>query len=241
LPTPLGGIEVANPTPKDYTRNVGKGAPLDSLTFGAMGAPMTAKYLPTTEPGALAPEDGAGIIQAWLRLPSESETFYAYFCAYQAQGYREGYSGPLTTRSVADLERQCHLQPGALAEAYRVYQWEVRAGAWDREVQRRFAEFTNDDSKAVKASQMRLARKARNLGEIELDKRMALAVGSKEPTLTTKEALALADWGAKLERGLSDGVLIPSDLAATKGVDLGQLETAQLEELHNILKKAQGK
>jgi hypothetical protein len=203
-----------------------------------MGAPMTGKYLPTTEPGALAPEDGPGLQKVWERMPGESEGYYAFYAAYQAQGYREGYSGPLTTRSVADLERECKLTPGALLEAYRVYQWEVRAGAWDREVQRRFAEYKQDDSQAVRASQMRLARKARNLGEIELDKRMAIAMLSKEPTLTTKEALALADWGAKLERGLSDGVLIPSDLAATKGVDLGQLETAQLEELHSILKKA---
>jgi hypothetical protein len=89
----------------------------------------------------------------------------------------------------------------------------------------------------VKQAHLRLAKKARTLGENELDKLLAASGRDHEtPVLSAKEALAIADWGAKLERALTDNSTA-ADLSG-QGVDLSKLELEDLEAMAGILQKA---
>jgi hypothetical protein len=84
-----------------------------------------------------------------------------------------------------------------------------------------------------------MAAKARNLGEAVLDKIISVERASPTPTLTAKEALAILDWGAKLERALSDNTL-PSDMpggSTSKAVPLSELDMGDLLQLQKILAK----
>jgi hypothetical protein len=200
------------------------------------------QHIPTTEPGADKPTDTGVVYYTWDKLPDEPDNWYALFRVYREQGYRNGYTGQLTPRNLDDLTSELGVPAGSLLPGYQKYRWEQRVGAWDREVVRRMAEAkAPDEAKAIRAHQMRIARKARNLGETELDKLLALAATSHEAVLKPRDALAIADWGAKLERGLA-ATPIAADLGpASSGVPIESMDTETLLELHSILKTGKAK
>lgn len=193
--------------------------------------------LPVPEAGSEKSSDPALAFRAWEKLPRETDTAYAYFQAYLEQAYPQGYGGTFTPRNRADLERELRLTRGALQGYATTFHWDQRAGQWDREVDRRLKEAQLGAVETVKSAHLRLAKKARTLGENELDKLLAASGRDHEtPVLTAKEALAIADWGAKLERALTNNST-PEDLAGP-GVDLSKLGLEDLEAMADILAKA---
>lgn len=192
------------------------------------------RIVPLDDSGPVDPHAGP---KPWERRPGESENSYAYYRAYEGLGYPEGELGPVQPRSRTELERRCNLSPGALRQHAATYEWDMRVGAWDREVDRRKRAATLDTVKLVKENQIRIAHKFRNLGEAELDKWLAKSASTTETVLTVKEALAVGDFGMKLERALQEASTA-QDLAGDKGIDLAKLEIEDLEKMHGILKKA---
>lgn len=200
---------------------------------------MGAQYRPPDE-GAEKTTDPAGATRPWERLPREGDQAWAYFQLYLQQGYPNGPGGDFHPRNVSELARTIGVTRDYLAHVSSDFHWPQRAGAWDREVERRKSEADLTEVARSRSRWLRIVSKARTLGEAELDKYLSRSTGDPTvPVLTAKDAMAVMDWARNVERQYLQEAKV-KDVQDDQDVDLENLELEDLEALHSVLQKAKG-
>lgn len=191
------------------------------------------------EAGEDNPTDPATRTQPWERMAREGDQAWAHFQYYLQQAYPHGPAGEWQPRNVSEMARMVGMSREYLARLSSEFHWPQRAGAWDREVERRKS---SQDLAAASRSRrhwLRVVTKARNLGETALDKLLAIENANPAiPSLTAKDIVAVLDWSHKVERVHVAGQE-GSEAAPDEGeADLENLELEDLVALDGILKKA---
>lgn len=203
-----------------------------------MGHALERRYPRAVDEGEETPLDPSSLLRPWERLPRETDQDWAYFRLFLDSAYPQGPNGEYVPRNATDLARTIGVARETLAQRSCAFHWVQRAGAWDREVERRRKDTDLSEVQRSRAKWLRIAEKARNLGESELDKLLARSVSDPTiPCMTAKDALAVMDWARTAERQyLQEGRVKDADTAGD--VDLENLALEDLEQLHEIIQRS---
>lgn len=191
-------------------------------------------HLLIPEPGEDAIDDP--IARVWERLPRESDRDWYLFMLYRDQAYQAGRYQP---RNLAEVARTAGVVHSSIQEAAAAFRWVQRAGAWDREVDRRegIAKLSEHERRA--RAHLRFASKLRGLAEIEIEKVIARAMADQEgPTLKPREIFEAFEVAMKIEAMTGSGGTLAQAQDQTPA-DLEKLEMDDLLKLKEIFEKAQ--
>lgn len=201
-----------------------------------MGTMTAQARYQSPEEGAERPTDPA--TRPWERLPREGDAAWAYFKLFLDQAYPNGPGGDFQPRNVSELSRTVGVGRDYLAHLSSDFHWPQRAGAWDREVERRKSEADLTEAMRSRRTWLRIIAKAKTLGESELDKYLSRSTADATvPVLTAKDAIHVMDWARSAERQyLQEGTV--KDVQDTGEANLENLELEDLESLHALLQKS---
>jgi len=201
-----------------------------------MGLP--AYKLSPDPPEATKPRDPAEVLRPWERMDREHDSAWALFMAYRDSGYPDGIGGKLRPRTVRAIAEMAGMNEEYVGEVSRGFHWVQRAGAWDREVDRRK---TREDLREVDLIRRRMNRRVEKLStllEMEIDKALARATDPDMAQMTPKDIVATAEFVTKIERLMAGEST--ENVSHTGAWDLEKLTVEELEALDRIRRKAQG-
>lgn len=186
----------------------------------------------------IGPDDPTGALRPWERLPREGDSAWVLFNAYRESGYPKGPAGGFAPRNKAALAEASGLTPEYLYRLAGEFKWDQRAGAWDRELDRRAREVDLSDAEFARKVMLRRLRKLGNLAEIELDKLLVRATDPDLPQMTAKELVQTLEFVLKAERLMAEK---PTEIVRAEGAwNLEDLSVEDLEALNALRKKAKG-
>lgn len=211
------------------------------LTGGSRCVPVQGMGHPAPKPSD-RPEDNAqdpGLpLRPWERLPREGDQAWVLFNAYRESGWPKGPGGGFVPRNKAALAEASGLTPDYLYKLAAEFKWDQRAGAWDRELDRRARETDLSDVEFARRRMLRRLAKLGNLAEMELDKLLVRATDPDLPQMTAKELVQTLEFVLKAERLMAEK---PTEIVRAEGAwNLEDLSVEDLEALNALRKKAKG-
>lgn len=188
-------------------------------------------HLLVPEPG----EDDADlpIARVWERLPRETDLEWSYFRLYLDQAYQ--IAGKYQARNLRALSETIGINAVNLGKIADAFRWVQRAGAWDREVDRREKTARLDEAERVGRSHMRFASKLRGLAESELEKMVAKAAVDHEMTMKPRDIFDAFSLAMKIEQ---TATIPKAKEIGESQANLEALELDDLVKLKEVLDKA---
>lgn len=187
------------------------------------------------------PQDLAETLRPWERLPREGEGPWALFMAYRDMAWPQGPGHTFVERQISGaggLAEMAGMNADYLHQLSRAYWWKQRAGAWDREVQRRRDAADLSEAEVIRQRQQRRLAKLSNILEIEINKLASRASDPDLPQMTPKDIVSTAEFITKQERLMAGEST--ENVNHTGAWDLEKLSVDDLAELDRIRRKAQG-
>lgn len=183
-------------------------------------------------------QDHSLALRPWERLPREGDSAWALFLAYRDSAYPKGPTGGFVPRVKTALAEAAGLTPDYMYKLAVEFHWDARAGAWDRELDRRARETDLSDVEYNRRTMLRRLRKLGNLAEMELDKLLTRATDPDLPQMTAKELVQTLEFCLKADRLLAEK---PTEIVRAEGAwNLEDLSVEDLEALNALRKKAKG-
>lgn len=122
-------------------------------------------------------------VMPWERQAREPDDAWALFVAYRDSGYPDGVAGPFRARKVSELAATHDVAYGTLKRLSGEHNWVERAGAFDRELDRRKSESGMSLLDRQRARDNRMVDKMYYFGEVALDTLIArFESGTEDPT-----------------------------------------------------------
>lgn len=175
------------------------------------------------------------VIHPWERQANEADQDWQWFQAYRDSAYPNGYEGAFEVRSLKMLAVRFGVSEATLKGRLGTFSWAVRAGAWDREIERRKAASGMHRIDAVNYSHQRLLDKTRELLEKTIDHHSALADLGDMPTI--REGIALAELQFKYDRLTTGQSTENVSVRAQHNLDLDALEPEEMKEFQRMVAK----
>ena len=165
------------------------------------------------------------MLHPWDRRPDEPDEPWGAFIRFRDWAYPEGYDGRYRDRRLSEVAIALQTPSTRLRGWCSSYDWHARAGAFDRELDRRRVEVGLNDLQRVQATHGRILAKASGLVEHALDDLRARVEAGE--TLSPGDWTRMCDMVLKAER-LHTGQST-ENVSVQHRIDLSKLSYAEGE------------
>lgn len=176
------------------------------------------------------------VINPWERQANESDQDWMWFQAYRDSAYPNGYEGAFEARTFKLLAARFGTSEATLKGRANSYSWNMRAGAWDRELERRRVSSGMHRVDAVNYAHQRLLDKTRDLLEKTIDHHQTLADTGQLPSI--REGIALAELQLKYDRLTTGQSTENVSVRSQHNIDVDRLDPDEIKEWKRLVAKA---
>lgn len=174
-------------------------------------------------------------INPWERQANEEDQDWMWFQAYRDSGYPNGYEAAFEARTFKLLAARFGTTEATLKGRASSYSWNARAGAWDRELERRRVASGMHRVDAVNYAHQRLLDKTRDLLEMTIDHHRTLADAGQIPTI--REGIALAELQFKYDRLTTGQSTENVSIRSQHNLDIDRLDPDEMREFQRLVAK----
>lgn len=175
------------------------------------------------------------VIHPWERQANEADQDWQWFQAYRDSAYPNGYEGAFEARTLRLLAVQFGVSEATLKGRSSTYCWNERAGAWDRELDRRRMASGAHRVDAVNYAHQRILDKHRDLIEMGIDHYKAQAEAGDMPS--RRELIAWSEFVFKYDRLTTGQSTENVSVRAQHNLDLDALEPEEMKEFQRLVAK----
>ena len=180
-------------------------------------------------------------IQPWERQHLEDEKSWEGFRIYRDSGYPDGYDGAFRARTVRYVATCMGVSIAAVGALCARFSWPERAGAFDRELERRRYESSLDQRARIRLAHERILEKTRGLVEVQLDLLLGKTQAGVE--VTPSELRGLLELQMKYDLLLTGQATENHAHAhvhvSDHGLDLTRLTPDEFTEFRRLVEKVQ--